>query len=116
MKPAFLLLPLALGLGACAQAIMTADASPCDKPAEAYRIGGSAVMLGAGNNLMLATFANDNREASRIPRPAATTDCARRNPAPRTYDLHRLGDEPALPGILVGANPAGPSCAKARGA
>jgi hypothetical protein len=90
---------------------MTADAAPCDKPvAAAHRGGGSAALLGAGVNPMLALLASDDRSASRIAPSAATTDCTHKNQTPRTYDLHKIGNEPAP--ILLGAA----GCSKTRGA
>lgn len=116
MKPAFLILPLAITLCACAEQTMTADAGDCKSVAAAYRSGGSAALLGAGVNPMLALLASDDRSATRIVHAAVTTDCVRKNPTPRSYDLHKIGDSPALPGILVGSNNAGAACPKARGA
>jgi hypothetical protein len=111
MKPAFLILPLAVALSACAQTIMTADAD-C-KPVAAVHLGGSAALLNAGISPMFQSIARDERGANKLTQAAVTTECARKNPTPRTYDMHRLGDGPALPGMLIGASDTGASCPKA---
>jgi hypothetical protein len=111
MKPAFLVLPLAMALCACAQTVMIADAC---KPAATASFGGSAALLGSGTSPALQSLARDDYSASRLTPAAVTTDCTRKNQAPRTYDLRRLGDGPAPPAILVGSNDERPTCPKAR--
>ncbi len=112
MKPAFLILPLAVALCACAQTVTVADAC---KPAAVTRPGGSVALLGSGINPALPLPVRDDYNASRITPAAATTDRARENQTPpRTYDLHKLGDGPSPPAILLGANDARSTCPKAR--
>ena len=109
MKPAFLILPLAVTLCACAHDIMTAeDCKPVTAPG---RLGTSAALLGSGISPGLLSLARDDRDSSRIVHAAATLDCARKNQAPRTYDLHKIGDGPSPPAVLLGSNSAG--CPKA---
>jgi len=96
MKPALVILPLVLSLSACAQGLMTADAC---KPAEMDHLGSSAALLGTGIRADLQVLARDELNASRI---VATTPCARVDKNPVLRDLHRLGDGPAAPGVLLG--------------
>jgi hypothetical protein len=109
MKPAFLILPLAVTLCACAHDIMTAE--DCKPAAASGRLGTSAALIGSGISPGYELIARDDRDPSRIVHAAATVDCARKNQAPRTYDLHKLGDRPSPPAVLLGSNSAG--CSKA---
>ena len=71
----------------------------------------SAALIGSGISPGYELIARDDRDPSRIVHAAATVDCARKNQAPRTYDLHKLGDRPSPPAVLLGSNSAG--CSKA---
>ena len=112
MKPAILILPLAVSLSACAQAVMTADADPCKQTAAADRLGGSAALLGSGTPLNFQYITRDEYNGSRIASDAARpADCIRiHNQTPRTYDLHKIGDGPVSSGTVLGSNDAQFSC------
>ena len=107
MKLAFLILPLAMALSACAHDMMTADAGPCKPDVRADWVGGSAALLGSGLG-GLEALAKDDHDGSRFTSAIATTACTRKNPTPHLYDLHKIGDGPAPSTILLGSGE--PSC------
>ena len=116
MKPVFAILLLSISLSACAQPIVTAESEPC-KDAAAVRTGGSAALLGSGSPNFVMPIARDVPGLSRVSAgEVASKDCThlQNGRSPRTYDLHKIGDEPADSDALIAQN-ANPSCPKARG-
>lgn len=117
MKSAFLILPLTISLCACAQQIVTADAGLCNSDASINRTRGSAALLQSGVQLYIMPIA---RSAPGLGQFNVTelgkNDCAqfRNDKNPRLYDLHKIGDGPAIPNAVL-AQDAKPSCPKTRG-
>jgi len=120
MKSAFLILPFAISLSACAQEIVTADLGPCPPATATPRSGGSAALLGSGINSNLLLFARDDNNPGRIVSSGAgTAGCERlqtdKNKIQPFHDFHKIGDGPASPGILLGSDDDRSPCSKIRG-